>query len=158
MTRGIIDDRAFDTLGRAGSRWVLENHEGVALRPTVEAELLRLEITGAHGANWHGELRYTPFAVAVGDVFELGFEARAERAFTFSVWLGQRDAPHASLVEEEDRFQGQWMTPEWQKFRHRWRAVAAEGKARLNFALGQIDNVVEIRNVGLSVRGNAAST
>ena len=149
----IIDDPAFDTLGREGSRWELESHAGVVMRPTVEAGTVRLEISGAHGANWHGELRHTPFAVAEGDTLALSFDARSEHPFTFSIWLGQRDPPYASLVREEDRFQREPMLPEWKTFHHRWRVVTAEENARLNFALGQIDNVVEIRNVSLRLIG-----
>ena len=149
----IIDDPAFGTLSREGSRWELESHAGVITRPTVEAGVLRLEISGTSGANWHGELRYTPFAVAEGDTLALSFDARSEQPFTFSIWLGQRDAPYASIVREEDRFQGEPMPPEWKTFHHRWRAVKTEKNARLNFVLGQVDNVVEIRIVSLRLIG-----
>ena len=148
--REIIDDPAFWSLGRADSRWELQTHEGVAMRPTVGADVLRLDVSrDTCGANWHGELRYTPFDVACDDILQLAFDARADRPFTFSIWVGQRDAPYQSLVAEENRFQGEWMTPEWKTFRHTWRVVATEENARLNFVLGQIDNVVEIRNVSL---------
>jgi hypothetical protein len=42
------------------------------------------------------------------------------------------------------------MTSQWQTFTHTWKPILTEEAARLNFVLGQIDNVVEIRDVELN--------
>lgn len=144
-----ITDGDFATFGREDSRWAILTHEGTVMKPALCDGVLALEISGTHGANWHGELRYAPFAVAKGEVFTVSFAARARRPFTFSVWLGQVDAPYASLVPKENHFGSPVMTTEWQSFSHTWRPCVDEERARLNFALGQIDNVVELRGVEL---------
>ena len=92
---------------------------------------------------------FAPFSVTVGTTYRLSFSARAEKPFMFSVWLGQMESPHASLVTKENHFGEKRMTADWQTFTHVWTASRSEPKARLNFALGQIDNTVELKNVAL---------
>ena len=122
------------------------------MKPTLHDSTLRLDISKATGANWHGELRYAPFPVLPSETYTVSFSAKAERPFTFSVWLGQQDSPHKSLVsdENENHFGEKMMTSEWQTFTHTWKPILSEKAARLNFAFGQIDNVVEIRDVELN--------
>lgn len=145
----IITDPHFTTLGRPDSRWSILTHQGVIMAPTVQDSVLTLEISQTRGANWHGELRYSPFPVAVGETFMVEFSARAQTPFTFSVWLGQQNAPYQSLVSKENHFGEKMLTAEWQTFTHTWHPVVAEPEARLNFVLGQIDNTVEIKDVSL---------
>ncbi|PTX97386.1 hypothetical protein DB346_20535 [Verrucomicrobia bacterium LW23] len=99
-------------------------------------------------ANWHGELTYAPFPVTLGDAIEVSFAARAEKRFTFSVWLGQFNSPWASLVGAS-HFREAWLEPEWKTWTHTWHVETTEPEARLNFVLGQIDTTVEIRDVKL---------
>lgn len=146
----IITDPDFSTLGKADSKWTILTHQGVEMIPTVNEEVLSLAISGTHGANWHGELRYAPFPVREGETFEVTFSARAERPFSFSVWLGQLDAPYKSLVPEENHFGAPMMNPDWHTYTHTWHPNLSEESARLNFVLGQIDNTVEIKYVRLS--------
>lgn len=145
----ILTDPHFATLGHPESRWAILTHEGVVMTPSVEDSILTLKISQTRGANWHGELRHSPFPVAVGEVFSVEFSARAKVPFTFSVWLGQQNAPHQSLVSKENHFGEKMMAAEWQTFTHTWHPVLAESEARLNFVLGQIDNTVEIKDVSL---------
>jgi hypothetical protein len=146
----IITDSDFSTFGKAHSKWALLTHEGVGMAPTLKDSVLSLEISKTRGANWHGELRYSPFPVKQGDVFTVSFSARAKHPFSFSVWLGQQNAPWKSLVSEENRFGAPMMAPEWQTFTHTWHPVLEEENSRLNFVLGQIDNTVEIKDVKLA--------
>ena len=120
------------------------------MKPTLNGSVLSLDISKTHGANWHGELRYSPFPVRVGDTFAVSFSARAKCPFTFSVWLGQQDAPFKSLVPEESHFGEDTMTSDWKDFTHTWNPFLDEESARLNFVLGQIDNVVEIKDIILT--------
>jgi hypothetical protein len=149
----IIADPNFSTLREAASKWAVITHKGVKIFPTVEEAVLRLDISHTSGANWHGELRYSPFAVVPGAAFAVSFSVRAKQPFTFSVWLGQRDSPYKSLVPEETHFGEKKMTSDWQTFRHIWRPVLREEAARLNFVFGQIDNTVEIKDVMLTKNG-----
>jgi hypothetical protein len=119
------------------------------MKPTLHDSTLRLDISKATGANWHGELRYAPFSVLASEIYTVSFSVKAERPFTFSVWLGQQDSPHKSLVSDENHFGEKMMTLEWQTFTHTWKPILSEEAARLNFVFGQIDNVVEIRDVEL---------
>lgn len=146
----IIADSNFSTLGKDKSKWVILTHKGVEMKPTVKNSILSLDISKTLGANWHGELRYSPFQVRSGDTFAVSFSARAKHPFSFSVWLGQQDPPHKSLVSNENHFRERMMTSEWQKFTHTWHPILTEESARLNFVLGQIDNVVEIKDVDLA--------
>ena len=146
----IITDPDFSTLGRESSKWTILTHHGVEMVPTVKDSVLSLAISKAQGANWHGELRYSPFPARQGDIFEVTFSARAEHPFTFSVWLGQQDAPYKSLVHEENHFGAPVMNSEWHTYTHTWHPFLSEEAARLNFVLGQIDNTVEIKYVQLS--------
>jgi len=143
----IISDPCFATLGTAASSWALLTHEGVVMTPLVDHSILKLDISKTSGANWHGELRYSPFPVAIGDSFTVSFSARAKHPFTFSVWLGQQDCPHKSLVSDENHFGEKTMTSSWQPFTHTWNPILSEKKARLNFVLGQIDNSIEIKDI-----------
>jgi hypothetical protein len=145
----IIDDPKFITLGKEESKWAVLVHEGVLITPTVKDAVLWLDISQTRGANWHGELRYSPFAVSAGDNFLVSFSARAKRLFKFSVWLGQQDAPYKSLVPQENHFGDAMMTADWQAFTHTWHSFLSEPEARLNFVFGQIDNIVEIKAVRL---------
>jgi hypothetical protein len=156
----IISDPHFSTLGRSESKWAVLTHRGVVMTPSVENSVLRLEISKTSGANWHGELRYAPFPVVAGDIFTVSFSARAKHPFTFSVWLGQQDSPHKSLVSEENHFGEKMMTSDWKTFTHTWKPVLREETARLNFVLGQIDNVVEIKDIKLkkSVEASESAT
>jgi hypothetical protein len=142
-----ITDSNFSTFGENESKWAILQHEGVEMRPTLKDGILSLDISKTQGANWHGELRYSPFQVTAGDTFTVSFSARATHPFTFSVWLGQRDSPYASLVTEENHFGEEVMPAEWQTFSHTWHACIDEDCARLNFVLGQIDNTVELQDV-----------
>jgi hypothetical protein len=146
----IIVEPAFDALGTDASKWVLITHNGVEMKPTLQDSTLRLDISRTTGANWQGELCYAPFPVLVGEIFTVSFSVKAERPFTFSVWLGQQDPPHKSLVSDENHFGEQMMTSEWKTFTHAWKPVLSEKAARLDFVFGQIDNVVEIRDVELN--------
>jgi hypothetical protein len=145
----IISDPSFATLGTAASKWAIITHKGVVMTPSVENAILRLDLTKTSGANWQGALRYSPFPVAAGDTFTVSFSVRARHPFTFSVWLGQQDAPYKSLVSEENHFGEEMMTSEWQTFTHTWKPVLSENAARLNFVLGQIDNSIEIKDITL---------
>lgn len=145
----IISDSRFTTLGATSSKWAIITHKGVVMTPTVENSSLRLVLAKTSGANWHGELRYSPFPVAAGDTFIVSFSVRAKHPFTFSVWLGQQDPPHKSLVSEENHFGKEMMTSDWQTFTHTWKPVLSEKDARLNFVLGQIDNSIEIKDITL---------
>lgn len=148
-----ITDSNFSTFGKPDSRWRIVCHKGVTMMPDQQGDGLRLVIAGTSGANWHGEFMFAPFAVTAGATYRLSFSARAEKAFTFSVWLGQMESPHASLVAKENHFGEKRMTSDWQTFTHGWTAGRSEAKARLNFALGQIDNTVELKNVELTQDG-----
>lgn len=145
----ILTDPTFATLGQPASKWIIVTHHDVAMIPTVNDAVLRLEISSTKGANWHGELLYAPFPVAQGETLAVSFEARAKEPFLFSVWLGQRNAPYQSLVPPENHFGEKMMTAEWQTFTHVWHPFVAEAEARLDFVLGRIDNEVEIRAVSL---------
>jgi hypothetical protein len=145
----IISDPRFTTLGATTSKWALITHHGVAMTPSVENAVLRLDISKTSGANWQGALRYSPFPVAVGDIFTVSFSVRAKHPFTFSVWLGQQDSPYKSLVSDKNHFGEEMMTSDWQTFTHTWNPVLNEKTARLNFVLGQIDNSIEIKDIGL---------
>ena len=140
----------FKTSGIEAASWSVVTHNGVVMEPTVQKGALRLDISNTSGANWHGELQHAPFRVKAGDTITVSFYAKAESPFTFSVWLGQDHAPHQSLVAKEKHFGESLMTSEWQKFEHTWKAVTDEQSARVNWVLGQIDNVVEIKNISLS--------
>ncbi len=157
MMNQIISDPAFRTLGDANSLWKLCCHEGVQISPRVHGAVLTLDISNTQAANWHGELRYAPFEVASSHKYTVVFSARAKHAFTFSVWLGRMRAPHASIVPEENHFGEKRMTAAWQSFSHTWTPNATEPLARLNFVLGQIDNVVEIKSIRLTCRPNGAA-
>ncbi len=146
----IISDPLFATLGASASKWTIQAQKGVVMTPFLEGSILRLEIANTQGANWQGALRYSPFPVAVGEVFSVSFAARAKFPFTFSVWLGQQDLPYKSLVPDENHFGEKLMTTNWQTFTHTWKPVLSEPVARLNFVLGQIENLVEIRDVRLT--------
>jgi len=146
----IINDFEFSTFGRQGSKWALLCHNGVEMKPALHDSVLSLKISNTHGANWHGELRYSPFPVRAGDTFVVSFSARAKHPFTFSVWLGQQDAPFKSLVPEENHFGEDRMTSDWKDFTHTWNPFLDEKSARLNFVFGQIDNIVEIRDIKLT--------
>jgi len=146
----IVTDSSFASLGKEKSMWAILTHEGVLITSAVKDSVLSLEISRTRGANWHGELRYSPFRVSIGDVFSVSFSVRAKRPFTFSVWLGQQNAPYKSLVAEENHFGEEIMTDEWQTFTHTWHPILTEEAARLNFVLGQIDNAVEIKDVRLT--------
>lgn len=146
----IITDSDFSTFGKDNSKWAILTHKGVEMKPTLKDSVLSLDISKTLGANWHGELRYSPFPVKAGDTFRVSFSARAKHPFTFSVWLGQQDAPYKSLVREENHFGEEMMTAEWQAFSHTWHPFLEEESARLNFVLGQIDNSVEIKEVKLT--------
>jgi hypothetical protein len=146
----IIIDSSFDTLGQENSPWTILTHNGVEMQPTVTDSVLSLAVSKTHGANWHGELRYSPFAVREGETFEVSFSARADHPFSFSVWLGQQDAPYKSLVPEDNHFGAPMMNSEWQTYTHTWHPNLSEESARLNFVLGQIDNRVEIKYVRLT--------
>jgi hypothetical protein len=148
--KNIITEPNFNALGTDASKWAVITHKGVEMQPTLHDSILRLDITKTVGANWHGELRYAPFPVLVGDIFMVSFSVKAERPFTFSVWLGQQEPPHKSLVSDENHFGEEMMTSEWQTFTHTWKPILAEKAARLNFVFGQIDNIVEIRDVELN--------
>ena len=118
--------------------------------PTVDGSVLHLTISNAAGANWHGELCYAPFPVVAGSKLAVSFAARASKPFTFSVWLGQSEAPYQSLVAQDNHFGEQTMTPEWQTYAHQWHPILGEQAARLNFVLGQIDNQVELRDITIT--------
>jgi hypothetical protein len=145
----IIADPQFKTLEKPSSKWAVLNHQGVVMMPSVKSSVLYLDISKTSRANWHGELRYSPFPVTAGDTFTISFSVRAKHPFTFSVWLGQQNAPYQSLVSEQNHFGEKWMRPEWQTFTHTWQAIVNEENARLNFVLGQIDNSIEIKDVSL---------
>lgn len=144
-----ITDPNFSTFGKPDSRWRIVCHKGVTMEPDRQGYVLRLVIAHTSGANWHGEFMFAPFAVTAGATYRLSFSARAQNPFTFSVWLGQMESPHASLVAKENHFGEKLMTADWQTFTHVWTSSRSEPKARLNFALGQIDNTVELKNVEL---------
>jgi hypothetical protein len=145
-----ITDSNFSTFGKPDSRWRIVCHKGVTMMPAKEGDVLRLVIAGTSGANWHGEFMFAPFPVMAGTTYRLSFSARAETPFNFSVWLGQMESPHASLVTKENHFGEKRMTADWQTFTHVWTAARSEARARLNFALGPVDNVVELKAVELS--------
>ena len=145
----LITDTQFSTFGKPDSRWRIVCHKGVTMVPALQGEVVRLAIAGTSGANWHGELMFAPFPVVKGQTYQVSFSARAETPFNFSVWLGQMESPHASLVAKENHFGEKRMTTDWQTFTHVWTASRSEPKARLNFALGPIDNVVELKTVAL---------
>lgn len=113
-----ITDSNFSTLGKEKSKWAILTHHGIEMNPTLRDSILSLEISKTSGANWHGELRYSPFPVKPGDTLEVTFSARAKHPFPFSVWLGQQDAPYKSLVSEDNHFGSPMMTTEWQTFTH----------------------------------------
>jgi Carbohydrate binding domain len=146
----IITDSCFSTFGKDKSKWNILTHQGVKITPTLKDSVLSLDISKALGANWHGELRYSPFPVRTGNIFTVSFSARAKHPLSFSVWLGQQDAPHKSLVPEENHFGEKTLTTKWQAFSHTWHPFLAEEFSRLNFVFGQIDNVVEIKEVKLT--------
>jgi len=145
----IISDPHFATLGKSPSRWALDAHLGIVVTSAVKDVVLHLDISSAQGANWHGALRYSPFPVKAGYTFTVSFSAKATHPFTFSVWLGQQNAPYQSLVSEENHFGEKRMTSEWQTFTHIWKPILNEENARLHFVLGQIDNAIEIKDVSL---------
>jgi hypothetical protein len=145
----IISDPHFTTLGASSSKWLLMSHKGVVITSELANSTLRLALSGTSGANWHGALRYSPFPVTVGDIFTVCFSARAKHPFTFSVWLGQENAPYKSLVPEENHFGEKTITSHWQTFMHTWRPNLEEKSARLVFVLGQIDNSIEIKGISL---------
>jgi len=145
-----ITDSQVITLGKPPSKWTINCHKGVTITPSTENNTLRLSIANTSGANWHGELIFAPFTVTEGDIYHLSFFARAQNPFTFSVWLGQMESPHSSLVRKENHFGEKTMTPDWQLFTHTWIAIRSEPKARLDFVLGQIDNTVEIKDAVLN--------
>ena len=147
--KNIIDDPNFNILGTVASKWTLITHRGVVMQPTVHDGALQLAISGTSGANWHGELQYAPIPVKAGEVLTVSFEVKAEHPFTFSVWLGQQNPPHKSLVPEENHFGEEIMTSEWQAFTHTWHPFLSDESARLNFVFGQIENVLEIKCVEL---------
>jgi len=151
MAQIIVDPR-FLTLGEKNSKWDLQAHQGVAITAMVENDVLRLQIENTTGSNWHAELRYAPFPVYLGDIYTVSFSARALHPFTFSVWLGQHHSPYQSLVPDENHFGERMMTTEWQGFSHIWKPHLNEKTARLNFVLGQIENVIEIANIDLKNR------
>ena len=146
----IITDPHLQTLGQAGSLWSLQCHEGVEAIPERTSDGLALHFSKTRGANWQGALQYAPFAVAAGESLALSFSARAEHPFTFSVWLGQHDAPYQSLVPEANHFGEATLSTQWQTFTHHWQPSLSEPAARLNFVLGQIDTRVEIKAITLT--------
>jgi len=146
----VITDSDFKSFGTDASKWTLFTHEGIEVHPRLSDSVLFLNISKARGANWHAELRYSPFAVRKGDSFRISFSARARYPFSFSVWLGQQDAPYKSLVSRDNHFGEKMMTGEWQTFTHIWHPHLTEEAARLNFVFGQIDNVVELKGVSLT--------
>lgn len=146
----IISDPTFSTLGNKSSLWKIFGHEGVRVSPEVHDSVLALNVSNAQGANWHGELRYAPFEVSPSEMYTVSFSVRAKCAFNFSVWLGQMNSPFKSLVPEENHFGEEMMTTEWQTFTHTWTPKMEESQARLNFAIGPIDNIVEIKSVSLT--------
>jgi len=148
----IIVDPEFLTLGERGSKWDLQAHQGVAITALLENAILRLEIENTSGSNWHGELRYAPFPVFMGDIYTLSFSARALHPFQFSVWLTQHNSPYLSLVADENHFGERVMTMEWQEFTHIWKPRMNEKAARLSFVVGKIDNAVEIAYIDLKNR------
>ena len=148
----IIVDPEFLTLGEKNSKWDLQAHQGVAITASVGNAVLRFEIENTTGCDWHGELRYAPFPVYEGDIYTVSFSARAMRPFNFSVWLTQHHSPYLSLVADENHFGQRKITMDWQGFSHTWKPRMSEKMARLNFVLGQVDNVVEIANIDLKHR------
>jgi hypothetical protein len=147
----IIADPQFATLGQPASSWVVVTHAGVEMTSSVAGDTVRLELKDTKGANWHAEFRYAPFSVRAGDTLHLSFSIRAETAFIFSVWLGQLEEPWASLVAAENHFGDKEAGPAWQTFQHVWQVASSEKLARLNFALGRIDTVVEIKDISLKI-------
>ena len=145
----IIQDVGFETLGTADSKWQIQGHQGVDIQHQVEDGAVTLTITGTSGVNWHGEFKYQPFEVKKGNIFEVSFSAKAKTPFKFSVWLGQANAPFASLVSEDNHYGETMMLDDWECFTHTWTAIADEPDARLIFVLGPIDNVVEIEDISL---------
>jgi len=146
----IIADPHFATLGRPSSPWTVQGHQGLVVTPSAKNGVLLLDVSKTKGVNWHGELRYSPFPVVVGENLTVTFAARAKYPFTFSVWLGQQEPPYQSLVSGENHFKEKTMTTEWQTFSHSWKPTINEENGRLNFVLGQIDNVIEIKDVSAS--------
>lgn len=139
-----------DLFHEPASKWSIQTHHGVVIQPHVEQGIMTLDITGASGANWHGELIYAPIHVQEGDTYEIKFTARARHPFMFSVWLGQLYAPFESLVEEDSHFGQSNMTNQWQTFTHTWNVVKDEDYARLDFVLGQIDNQIQFKSIGIN--------
>lgn len=152
----LITDPNFSTWGAPQSKWSITCHKGVVITPTREDDTLRLAIANTSGANWHGELMFAPFAVAEGEGYRLSFFARAQTPFLFSVWLGQAGAPYASLVAADNHFGEKQMSSEWQRFTHTWVAARTEPQARLDFVLGRIDTVVELRSAELTTGKSGA--
>jgi hypothetical protein len=154
IMKEIISDPTFHTLGDETSLWKILYHEGVEINPSINDSVLSLNVSNTQGANWHGELRYAPFEVSPTEIYTVRFSVRAKHPFTFSVWLGQMNSPYDSLVPEENHFGEEMMTTEWQTFTHTWTPNLAESQARLNFVFGQIDNIVEIKDVSLTCKQN----
>jgi hypothetical protein len=139
--------------GIAGS-WCVVEHCGVSTKAEIKESEIRLSVSNAKGANWHSELRYGPFAVSEGDVYDISFETKAKIDFGFSVWLGQFDNPYAALIADANHFGEEVASSSWTHFNHQWVVAKSEARARLVFVVGPIDNIVEFRDIKLSKRVN----
>ena len=145
----IIDDASFETLNQPQSQWQIKAQNGVDIQPQVTDGELSLTIAGTSGQNAHAQLLLGPFEVKTGDVFEVSFSAKAKSPFTFNVQLAQANDPFSSLVAEDDSFGPQMLQDDWECYTHTFTAISDEPNATLNFAVGQVDNVVDLEDISL---------
>lgn len=117
--------------------WSLEQHAAAKASATVEPRgngrngpALRVEVAAKGDENWHVQFHQPGLAVRAGQLYTLRLRAKADRATTFALRLGQAHAPWQGLGFDA-RLP---LTTDWQEFVFTFQPRADDDDARIGLS------------------------
>jgi hypothetical protein len=129
--------------------WSLEQHGGCKAAASLSASSVKIAISQADSTGWHIQFRLSGLKVVKGRYYTLTFRAKASKARSISLNVGQADNPWGNLGLQRTVK----LSDQWQEFRAGFAASKSEDNARVVFQVGGSQTTVELADIKLRPGG-----
>ena len=147
----LVRDGEMATVGRAGSAYVVEQHDGakMTVTPGSSDTLARIDVTKVDRTSWHLQLSQGGLKVKKGQFYTVSFRAKTEGPKQVTVSVGQAHEPWQNLGLSATVRLG----AEEREFRYGFVAGADDDNARVSFAVGWQAGRIELGHLALQTGG-----
>ncbi|MFI5382186.1 MAG: carbohydrate binding domain-containing protein, partial [Tepidisphaerales bacterium] len=142
----LVTDPNCETLGKPGSNWATEMHNGAKMTLIRDDGGVKLTVPAAVDPAWHLQFNCVPVSLKKGQVYAVRFLARADKpGARLTVGTQQAHEPYETMGLSG----GLDLTADWQEYQLGFKAAKDDDRVKLNFCSAYQPASVWIKNVQL---------